>query len=292
MLVAVFFSVLLGVGSVLPTLLYAAATAVAKGTGTIHKEIPYQGVVNGDRRRSLDLYLPGDRGAKVPLLIFIHGGFWELTDDDYRIGPALAANLVKYDVAVALVRYRLAPAYRHPIQAEDVTAGVADLIKMADVYGYDRHHIFLSGHSAGAHLAALVALDRRYFARRQLNTTSLAGVIAVSGLYDLAPHHDVSVQQRLATQHAFGSEAALVESASPIRYVDLNAPPFLILTAAQDFQGFAEDATKFADALRRTGNKKVQHETIRGTDHFSIIRFDGEKNPVRRTVFAFMRKSS
>jgi len=66
------------------------------------------------------------------LLIFVHGGFWLLPDDDYRIGPSLAENLVRDGVAVALVRYRLAPANRHPAQAEDVAAAVGYLIKHAD----------------------------------------------------------------------------------------------------------------------------------------------------------------
>src|SRR5262249_10154825 len=62
------------------------------------------------RRQTLDLYLPAKADGKPPLVIFIHGGFWALSDDDYRIGPAFAEALRPSGVAVALVRYRLAPA--------------------------------------------------------------------------------------------------------------------------------------------------------------------------------------
>jgi acetyl esterase/lipase len=125
---------------------------------TVIKNIPYAGA-SFDARRSFDLYLPGKSNAKPPLLIFVHGGFWLLPDDEYRIGPALAESLVKDGVAVALVRYRLAPSHRHPVQAQDVASAVARLAKDADKYGFDAKRIFLSGHSAGGYLASLIALD-------------------------------------------------------------------------------------------------------------------------------------
>ena len=126
-----------------------AATAPGPRAPTIIKDIPYHGAPKGDGRRSLDLYLPADSGRKPPLLIFIHGGFWLLTDDEYRIGPYVAQALAGEGIAVALLRYRLAPAAPHPAQAEDVAAGLALLMREASRYGYDGNRIFLSGHSAG-----------------------------------------------------------------------------------------------------------------------------------------------
>src|SRR6185436_1550276 len=125
----------------------------AESAPRISKDIPDSSVAKGDRRRSFDLYLPADSGKKPPLLAFIHGGFWMLPDDDYRIGPALAENLVQDGIAVALIRYRLAPAHRHPAQAEDVATAVAQLFKDAAKYGFDARRIYLAGHSAGGHLA-------------------------------------------------------------------------------------------------------------------------------------------
>ena len=115
------------------------------------RDIPYPGAAPSDRRRSLDLYLPADRTRRPPLLAFVHGGFWLLDDEQYRIGPALAQALAREGVAVALLRYRLAPGARHPAQAEDVAAGLALLMQQADRHEYDRKRIFLAGHSAGGH---------------------------------------------------------------------------------------------------------------------------------------------
>src|SRR5689334_14995137 len=97
------------------------AASLDKRAADVVRDIPYPGAVMGERRRSLDLYLPAEpRGQKPPLLIFVHGGFWRLPDDDFRIGPAVVDALVPEGIAVALLRYRLAPGYPHPAQAEDV----------------------------------------------------------------------------------------------------------------------------------------------------------------------------
>ena len=209
----------------------------------------------------------------------MHGGFWLLSDDEYRIGPSIAENLVQDGVAVALLRYRLAPAYRHPAQAEDVAAGVAHLIKNAEKYGFDPKRIFLAGHSAGGHLASLVALDARYLNQQGMALNSIAGVISISGLYDLAPTWDVSQNQKSASESTFGKDPAILKSASPIHHVRAGAPRFFILSAFEDFPGFALDARRFADALRKAGNQEVDQLMLKGADHFTSVKLDDDEPP-------------
>ena len=265
-----------------------AAASSAENTGTVIKDISYRGATAADRRTTLDFYLPEKARAKPALFIFVHGGFWLLSDDEYQIGPAIAANLVRDGVAVALVRYRLGAANPHPAQAEDVAAAVGYLIKNADKYGFDTKRIYLAGHSAGGHLAALVALDRAYFKRQGLPSNALAGVISISGLYELAPSWNVSDNQKRATEKTFGTAPAVLKQASPMHHVRADAPPFLILNAAQDFAGFVLDARRFADALRTAGSEAVQQLVFKGADHFTLVKLDDENNPVRRTILAFM----
>jgi arylformamidase len=265
----------------------AAASPFIGAAPTIIKEIAY-GDAHGDRRRSLDLYMPAKSAAKPALLIFIHGGFWLLSDDDYRIGPALAGNFVNDGVAVALVRYRLAPASRHPAQADDVAAAVGYLIKRADDYGFDSKRVLLAGHSAGGHLASLVALDRHYLDRQGLPGKALAGVISLSGLYDLTPSWEISENQKQAMTKTFGADPAILKQASPIQHVRVDTPPFLIVNASQDFTGFVPDAQRFSDALRSAGNRKVEQIMFKDTDHFTLVKLDGENNRVRRSMLDFM----
>lgn len=272
-----------------PRLLRAASASSARLAPTVIKDIPYPGAAKGDRRRSLDLYLPQKSDVKPPLLIFVHGGFWALSDDQYRIGASIAATLVQDGVAVALARYRLAPASRHPAHAEDVATAVAHLINNAGAYGFDAKRIYLAGHSAGGHLAALVALDRKYLLRHKIPTDKISGVIALSGIFDLTPVHEIGPQQRQAIREAFDRSFDALKSASPITHVRADAPKFLILTAGRDFPGFALDARQFADALRRAGKSEIHQLMVKGADHFTIAKFDDENNPLRQAILDFMR---
>jgi acetyl esterase/lipase len=256
---------------------------------TVIRDIPYPGAAKGDRRRSLDLYQPSERGQKPPLVIFIHGGFWLLDDDHYRIGPAFAESLAKEGVAVALLRYRLAPGARHPAQAEDVAAGVALLVRQAERYGYDGKRIYLAGHSAGGHLAALVALDPRYLARHQVTPAALAGVIPFSGIYDLSLRPGISDNQREATEKTFGKDPGVLEQASPLRHVRATAPPFLILGAQNDFPEFLPDMKRFSDALMRAGQPSAERWIVPNVDHFSLVQLDDRDNSVRFLVLDFIK---
>src|SRR5713226_1050950 len=248
--------------------------------------------VKNPQRQTLDLYLPSGLKTKPPLLIFIHGGSWTLADDEYRIGPSLAEALLPSGIAVALVRYRLAPAYRYPAQVEDVAAAVAYLIRNANKHGYDSKRIFLAGHSEGAQLAALVALDAKYLRSHQLNPPLLAGVIAISGIYDLHLKPGTADDLKKATQRAFGNHPDILKAASPITHTRADAPPFLILTASSDLPGFLVDAKKFADALRAAGQRNVESFVVPDRDHSSIVQLDSEGNWANSLLLEFLKVRS
>jgi acetyl esterase/lipase len=271
------------------TPLGSATASSGRRQPKILKDIPYPGAAKGERRRSLDLYLPQGSGPKPPLLIFVHGGFWLLDDDEYRIGPAVAESLVQDGIAVALLRYRLAPDSPQPAQAEDVATGVALLIREAKRYGYDPNRIFLAGHSAGGHLAALVALDPSYLGKHQANPNSLAGVMAFSGLYDLAPKWVISDNQKIATEKSFGKDPAVLKRASPVSHARADAPPFLILAAESEFPGFLPDAKSFGDALTKSGHKRVEQWIVSDRDHFTAMQLGDADNEARYLLLEFMK---
>ena len=110
-----------------PSSTLASSNAAAGGAqpgATAHRELPYVFMARdraAARQQSLDLFLPSTTGAgKPPLIAFVHGGFWREADDGYGIGNALAQALIPRGVAVALVRYPLAPVHKFPVQPEDI----------------------------------------------------------------------------------------------------------------------------------------------------------------------------
>ena len=100
------------------------AAADGQPAATAHRDLPYVFTARNRapaRQQSLDLFLPSAAGAgKPPLIVFVHGGFWRESDDGYGIGNALAQALIPRGVAVALIRYPLAPVHKFPAQPEDI----------------------------------------------------------------------------------------------------------------------------------------------------------------------------
>lgn len=273
-------------------LLVALPTAMARAFAAerVELNVPYV-FTTGDaaavRRKSLDLYVPA--GARAPpLAVFVHGGFWTESDDKYGIGPTVARALGKHGAAVALVRYRLAPDARHPAQAEDLAAALAFLKNSAARYGYDRSRIFLIGHSTGAHLASLVALDRRFLLTHGMTPADLAGVVAVSGVYDVSASGTLGGAHERALAAVFGSDPSVRRSASPMTHARAG-PPFLVLSASDDAPGFQIAARRFALALTAGGHRGVQEMIVRQTDHFSIIRFEGPGQVALDLIAAFLQ---
>lgn len=248
----------------------------------IERDIPYafkQGDHVSLRRQSFDLYLPD--ADRPPLVVFVHGGFWVESDDKYGIGPRFAQALVADRAAVALVRYRLSPEVRHPAHVQDVAAALAALKRLADRYGYDFERLYLAGHSAGATIAAQLALDSRHLESVNLGASAVAGAVLLSGIYDLGPSGPLAGRYEPFARAAFGAGAQARRAASPVRLARAG-PPLLVLAAAADFPGFATDARRFVQRLQAAGHTDVTDAVIPGRDHFGIV--DLPKAPLVRAL--------
>ena len=133
-------------------------------------------------KHKLDLYLPQGK-TNFPVLLFVHGGSWRT--GDRAIYKALGERFARAGIGVAIPSYRLMPQNPHPAQIEDVAAAFAWVYRNAAQLGGDASRIYASGHSAGAHLVSLLALDEKYLKKFDLDRKSIAGVIAMSGVYNV-----------------------------------------------------------------------------------------------------------
>jgi acetyl esterase/lipase len=168
----------------------------------------------------------------APLLVFVHGGGWQRGDKASATGPQQFAHWTGDGYAFASINYRLVPNATVEQQAADVAAALAWLRGNAERLGIDTTRIVLMGHSAGAHLVALVGTDPQYLAAAGMALSDLSGIIALDGAgYDVARQMADSGRLMRATYlAAFGTDAARQRQLSPtLQAAAPNAPAFLLV---------------------------------------------------------------
>jgi acetyl esterase/lipase len=202
------------------------------------------------------------------MLLFVHGGGWSIGDKAEL--SWLGAKLAEQGVLVAVANYRLSPAVQHPAHAQDVARAVAWLYRNGANYGGDPQRLYLGGHSAGAHLAALVSLDGGYLAAESLSPGIVRGVVGISGAgYDLDARYVASPLAQLF-YGAFGEDSARWAAAAPQKYVTKSAPAFLLVHGLDDTQAPAASAQSLAQALKAEG-ASVRLELLPGLEHGTAL---------------------
>jgi arylformamidase len=155
-------------------------SSVPPEVATMQRDISY----GPDRRQRYDLFTPPGV-AHAPILVFFHGGGW--TNGYKEFTGFMADHVARLGLALVAPSYRLAPAHRFPAPFDDCLAVLADVTKRAAEFGIDASRIYLSGHSAGGHLATLTALRRADRARAGLDADAIRGCLPISGIMDM--HH-------------------------------------------------------------------------------------------------------
>ena len=168
-----------------------------------------------DPKQRLDLLVPAE-AKRAPLLLFVHGGGWSIGDK--RTGAGVkAVHFTAQGWAFASANYRLVPGATVEQQAADIASAIAWARANAATHGLDPDRIVLMGHSAGAHLVALVGTDPRHLAAAGVPQSVVKGVILLDGAgYDIAgqmarPGNPVGSMY----DAAFGKDPARQKALSP-----------------------------------------------------------------------------
>ena len=247
----------------------------------VTKDLVYtDGPEESASKHKLDVYRPKN-GEGKPVFVFIHGGAWRYGDRNQY--PALGNRYAKAGYLTILPSYRLAPKYPFPAQIEDVSAAFAWVVKHAGEYGGDTNRIYVGGHSAGGHLAALLALDARQLARHGLSSKQIRGVLALSGVYDLSVGDSQS--------SVFGKEPQARLEASPLHFVAGagGVPPFLVTFCQRDYFSLPAQARALHAALLKAG---VTSELvyIPELNHISeMLNVNDPKDPTVEAALRFMK---
>jgi acetyl esterase/lipase len=245
-----------------------------------------------DALQTLD-YWPG-RTRNAPLVVFVHGGGWKRGDKQMMLGSAKLRHWQELGYAVASVNYRLVPDDTVEEQAADIASAVAYLKANAARLGFESKRIALVGHSAGAHLVALVGTDPAYFRAAGLSLRDVVGIIPLDGAaYDVAYQlKNSGILMRGTYRQAFGTDPARHRRLSPtMQAASPNAPTFLILHVQRE--DAEVQSRELGAALRRSGTPAtVQGFKGRGMrGHMEINRNLGEADyPATPVVDAFLAK--
>src|SRR5262249_4670874 len=149
------------------------------------KDVPYYEGKDADAvRHKLDLYLP--KGHKnYPVLFFVHGGAWR--SGKKELYAPLGNLIARHGIGCVVINYRLSPSVQHPAHIQDVARAFAWTQRHIGKHGGRADQLFISGHSAGGHLVALLATAPSYLKGEKLELSHIKGVIALSGVYTIPP---------------------------------------------------------------------------------------------------------
>ena len=217
-------------------------------------DITYQTIV-GYRPLKLDLYLPTHARGKLPLVVWIHGGGWEIgnprADWTYGDWTQVLARLAARGYAVAAISYRFSAEAPFPAQIDDVHAALRFLRANAKLWHIDPTRVMTWGLSAGGHLSALAATESATAPPDE----RVQGAVVWFGPSDLsklkiAPGSAAAIL--LACPNSGCSKAAL-QAASPVTYITPAAPPMLIMQGEADPLVDPAQAVELYQRLRAVG---------------------------------------
>lgn len=224
------------------------------------------------QRQAYDVYYPDGAGGpkddpdcggrKYPALIFFHGGSWR--DGDKASYAFVGREFARRGFFTFVVDYRKAPKNLFPDFVADAARAMADIHRSLPRYGCaDPKRLYVMGHSAGAHIAMLAALDPQWLAANDSDASIITGIIGLTGPYDFYP---------------FTSDAAKValgqwpkpEETQPIAYASGDAPPMLLLTGDADTTVKPRNSRALAEKVTALGGK-AELKLYPGVGHSGII---------------------
>jgi acetyl esterase/lipase len=199
------------------------------------------------KKHQLDIYIPANAKADMPLVVWVHGGGWMLNDKyaDMSYMKKTINAVLNNGFALASIDYRYSTEAIFPAQIQDCNQALEFLYQHAHQYGFNKHKIALIGFSAGGHLASLLALSHNnqvasFYAPNVKKSFKISAVVDFYGPADflamLKPQEENAPKDAVTTLLGASpiERPDLAKIASPATYIDKNDPPFLIIHGEKD----------------------------------------------------------
>ena len=247
----------------------------------VHANLSY----GDDVRHKLDIYAPREKGAgNKPVIIFFYGGgYQDGAKRDYRF---VADRFVRDGYIVVIPDYRVYPIVKFPAFVEDGARAVAYVQKNITLYGGDPEAIFVSGHSAGAHIGALLTADERYLKAAGASMPAIRAFAGLAGPYDFVPEEEI---YRIIFGPPENYPAMQVTN-----FIDGAEPPMLLLHGGRDKTVYASNLEKLKSRIEEKGGR-VESKIYEDIDHVQIMGalswiYDG-KAPVAQDMLLFFAQN-
>jgi arylformamidase len=229
-----------------------AASVRTRATLPMEADIAYG--IGGDE--TLDIFFPAGVREKLPVHMFIHGGYWRMfSKRDYSY---VAATVTRAGAIAVIVDYSLMPKVRMNVLVDQVQRATRWVVENISAYGGDPSRLTVSGHSAGAHLAT-------FLFRQQASASLIRSALLLGGIYDLKPMQGSFLAPEI------GITDSEVAAFSPISHAYDAECRVIVAVGADETPPFHQQATEFAISLERQG-LAVSVKTIYGANHMSSVR--------------------
>jgi acetyl esterase/lipase len=258
---------------------FIANLPAAFSSVSVIRDLPYG---NGASKK-LDLYIPKHTSqTPLPVIVFFHGGRWTYGE---KAQYAFAAEmLAREGFIVAVPDYRKYSQVKFPVFVEDAAEAVAWVYDNIAARGGDADKLFLAGHSAGAHIGALVAADPRYLLAHRKDRSIIAGFAGLAGPYAFTPEDE-------DLKDMFGPPERYARMQAPT-FIDGKQPPMLLLHGREDKTVKLYNLERLAAEIAAKGGA-VETKIYPEIDHTQIVGaltvFLRHKAPVKDDIVRFIR---
>jgi acetyl esterase/lipase len=210
------------------------------------------------------------KGKDLPVMLFIYGGSWDTGKKE--IYNFLGSRMARRDVVTVILDYPLAPDFQIQSMELAVVKAVKWVYENIENYGGDKDNIFISGHSAGGHLAALAAIKNEPYEKLNFKNPLKGAILndpaGLDWYWFLNQRKDAPDGKE--NYNAFTDDPAVWKEYSPIYYLDGNEIPILIMEGEQTYPGIRLTIDRFRKRAAETGTE-LDYSFYKKTKHIPMI---------------------
>lgn len=221
-----------------------------------------------DGRDLLDIYMP-EGADMVPVIVFFHGG--NLLAGDKTSGRGIGSRVAESGIGLVSANYRLSPDYAHPSHVEDAAAATAWVIHNIESYGGDPKNVFIAGHSSGAYLAALLAVDSSLIGKHNLDSSVIKGAVLISPFLYVEETAPDRISQNPVYKTIWGEESEGWLNASVTPFIGPDRDNILVIYADGDDPWRKNQNERFVQALTAEGNSNVNAIEVYNRTHTTLM---------------------